>query len=128
MNQLIFNELNNIKTTVLPEYDLNTTRIHIVKQTKTNIANKDERLIIGKSYIILIADYIINEPDNFTLSANWNKGTKPPNVYMNIYVTNIIGKMIQVNGYSYDIINNINLADSWQGWLPEKAIKIIKVV
>lgn len=128
MNELVFKELNNVKTTLLPEYDLTTTYIHISKQNKIDAANNNQRIAIGRSYIILIADYIINEPDNFTLSTNWNKGTKPPSLYMNIYVTNIIGKMIQINGYAYDITNNVNLKDSWQGWVPEKAIKIIKVV
>lgn len=112
MNKFIKQQLNKCKT-LLPDWDDSTTELVISNNTKS-ISTQPGNLHI------IIQNYIINEPDNFTLSSNWNNGTTPPEPEMVVDIINIIGKMHKVKGFG------ITTNKSWEGWLPQKGYKILK--
>ena len=122
MNKIIKRELEKVRANI--EYDDNTTKIIIPKDTnKVNDVSEQFVFQIGKSYNIVIASYVINEPEGFTLSSNWNGGRKPKTNSLNICVTNILGKMLQFDGCGFDLKTNTTTNDLYQKfWLPRVAI------
>lgn len=116
MNKFIKQQLNKCRT-ILPHWDDDTT--HMIIECKNNSIS-GESLNTNKEYIIEIKDYIIHEPENFTLSSNWNSGTVPPEKTMRIKYLRVMGKMIQVQGVG--ITTNIY----WTGWLPQKGFEVIE--
>lgn len=117
MEKKIFEQLKKCRTR-LPDFDIGSTHL-IIPIQGTQVVEKQSELKEGHDYAIIIENYVLNEPPNFTLSANWNKGTKPPEAQMLIRVNKIMGKMINVAGVG----KTTNVA--WGGWLPEKSIKIV---
>lgn len=113
MNKFIEQQLKKCRAN-LPDWNCTTTKLVIPMNGSKVSEQKD--LVVGNRYKIKLANYIVNEPPNFTLSANWNKGTKPPEVEMIISITKIMGKMVQVSGMG------VNLNFKWSGWLPKKGI------
>lgn len=115
MNKFIEKELNNCRSAV-PE-----------KVTETQyIIHKLDDLTpqVGGSYIIELANYITHPSENFTLASNWNRGIVPKSNCLKCVITQIMGKMIKVDGIGY---NGEDLKDSYVGlWLPVGGIKIIK--
>ena len=122
MNKVVKQQLASCKVADIPEFDDSTTHIFIPKKSSRDI----NAYHLHKFYLIEIQDYILNPPPDFTLADNWNKGTNPPAKYMNIEVINIQGKMVQVSGVSYNPENPAELPKHWQGWIPQKGLKIIK--
>ncbi len=119
MNKFIKQQLDKVKKCILPSYDEDTLQIVIPKQ---EIVNNNLDLIVGHFYRVKLADYIINEPSNFTLSTNWNHGLKPKEPNLNIEVQKIVGKMIYVNS------TTVQSGDMWEGWLPFKSITILEEI
>jgi len=117
MNKFILEQLNKTSI-IMPPYDNNTTELFIPKSGGT--IQQSGALMVGDKKVIFIEDYIINEPENFTLSTNWNNGTKPPENRLAVQVLQINGKMIKV------ISRGVNTQIIWEGWLPQKAIKVIE--
>lgn len=115
MNKEIKLELNKCKIANIPEYDEDTLEITILKHNSLDI-------IENHYYTINIDDYIINEPDNFTLSSNWNNGTKPPENTVRAKIEKIMGKMIKVNCIG------VNSGKVWSGWLPRKSVDIVEEI
>ena len=101
----------------MPSWDSNTIRINIPKQQASQV--KQEIFEVGKIYTILIEDYILNPPPTFTLAANWNFGTLPPEKELYVEVLQILGNMIKFKCKG----KNTNI--EWEGWLPRKSIKVI---
>lgn len=112
MNKFIKEQLKKCKTK-LPDWNDNTTELFISIKSKHSDINQSGNLHIK------IENYIINEPSTFTLSSNWNGGTKPPENEMIVEIINKAGKMYKVKGFG--INTNIN----WEGWLPEKGFEIL---
>ena len=112
MNKFVKEQLSKCNT-VLPEWDDNTTKLVITGKKES--VNKDH----FDSIHIHIENYIINEPSNFTLSSNWNGGTKPPENDMIVTIVQQMGKMYKVSGIGKS--TNIH----WEGWLPQKGFRII---
>lgn len=121
MNEIIKEQLKLLKVTELPEFDDNTTEITIPKQEA-----KEYNINVGKCYLIELENYIINPPETFTLHINWNNNIIPKDKYMKVEIVGIMGKMVKVNGVGYDFVNKLDLNTMWEGWLPRKAITIIK--
>ena len=115
MNKFILEELQKTKVN-LPVYNNQTTELFI---PKNNGLRSTVDITVGHDYAVYIEDYIINEPSNFTLSTNWNNGTKPPENKAYIRILQIMGKMVKVycKGATTGII--------WEGWIPRKGINII---
>ena len=121
MNEIIKEQLKLLKVAELPEFDDSTTEITIPKQEA-----KEYNINVGKCYLIELENYIINPPETFTLHINWNNNIIPKDKYMKVEIVGIMGKMVKVNGVGYDFVNKLDLNTMWEGWLPRKAITIIK--
>ena len=113
MNNLIKDQLLKCKVAEIPQFNDSTTVINLCKLNPL-------KPVLGGFYSVQIENYIINQPPNFTLSQNWNNGTKPPELFLNVEVKQIMGNMIRVNCVGQE--TNI----PWEGWLPIKSIKVLK--
>lgn len=79
----------------------------------------------NRCYIIKLAPYIVHPSDNFTLASNWNKGIVPKSEYLKCTITQIMGKMLKVDGTGYDFVTGSDLNDSYIGlWLPSAGVEI----
>lgn len=105
MNKFIKKELDKLGII----YDDTTLQLNIP-------ANSLKRTANTKYTQISLPDYIIHEPQGFTLSYDWNHGTTPPEKRMKVKFLNKRGKMVEIDGFGY--ITNV----PWHGWLPEKCI------
>jgi len=128
MNKIIEQQLKSVKLAQIPNFDSNTTHIVIPKYTHAAAANITDTDVVhlGRMYIVELADYILNEPNGFTLHANWNNNIKPSDKYMKILTLQDLGKMVKIKGVGYDIKLNIDLNSEWIGWCPKKSLKILK--
>jgi len=115
MNKFILEQLQKTKI-VLPNYNDKTTQL-LIRKSNGNTNSND--LEIGHCYSLYLEDYIIHEPDNFTLSTNWNNGTKPVENKVNAQVRQTMGKMVKI------YTQGIESKSIWEGWVPRKAITII---
>lgn len=123
MNPIIKKQLDSVQSIDLPEYNESTT--HLVIQKVNKISNDD--INVGDCYMIEVANYIINPPENFDLHTNWNGGIKPVYKHMKCAVTRIMGKMIKVDATYFDLNTGLDIGkEMWSGWLPLKSIKIIR--
>ena len=122
MNKVIKEQLTKCKIANIPSFDDNTTELFIEKTG----ANAINQFHLNKYFQVEIADYILNPSPEFTLAANWNNGTNPPSKIMNIEVTLLQGKMVQIAGVSFNPANPSAMPQYWKGWLPQKGLKIIK--
>ena len=113
MNKFIKEQLNKC-TITLPEWDDNTTELVISNKPVSTVKN------ISGNLHIYIENYIINEPATFTLSSNWNGGTKPPENEMVVNVINQSGKMYKVSG------EGLTTKTHWEGWLPQKGFRVLE--
>lgn len=116
MNKFTYKELQKIDHLIQTTWDDTTT--HLVIQRGGGIPVQ-LGFKPGDKFTIQIADYILNQPPNFTLSENWNRGTFPPEEVLDVEVIKVIGKMVGVRakGTTTGLV--------WEGWLPEKGISII---
>lgn len=122
MNKYIREQLEKIKAP-MSSYDDKSTLIQIEKRKPVSTSNS---FTIGTKYRISVEDYILNEPPNFTLSANWNKNIVPTSKYLEGTVINIQGNMIQFNLVGFDISSNTEKDDRYMGlWLPRKSITVL---
>lgn len=119
MNKLIKNELNKVSVANVSGYDENKSELFIPRF-------KQVRLEENSYYLIKLDDALLNPNEMSTLSSNWNRGTVPPQKYMKIDISKILGKMIQVTGIGYDLENDKDLNIMWSGWLPITGIEVIK--
>lgn len=121
MNKFVKQQLLKCTQAIIPAFDDTTTNILISRYDKADLS-----IMLNHWYILELADYVINEPPNFTLSSNWNNGTKPKHKYNKAEVIQIMGKMVKINCIGYNMQEDKNIPDVWEGWVPEKAIKLIK--
>lgn len=122
MNKIIEDQLNKLKVCKVPPYDYTTMELHISRQTPVKECLLEE----NHCYLLKLENYIINPPANFTLHTNWNKGIIPKHECVKAVVSKIMGKMIFINSVGYDLKNNLDTDDVWDGWVPYKSIKVIK--
>lgn len=128
MNSIIKKQLDNCNLS-LPEYDEDTTYIFIPKNNRNNVVSTEIEIQKDHYYILELENYIINPPDNFTLSSNWNKGINPKSKYLFGTPTNFVGKMVRWDCCGYDINSNQPLDDVYSElWLPRKGFKMIREV
>ena len=122
MNPIVKRELEKVRAQ-LPEYDDSTTLIRI---PRGEALPDDKPLEVGGIYLIEIADYVLNEPPNFTLSANWNRGVVPVSNQLSVQVKKTAGKMVQLDATGYDPDLRRLKEDFYQDlWLPTASITIL---
>lgn len=100
----------------MSDWDDSTTVITFGQQTGT-IAKPVVNLKVGTSYKIEVERYVTNPPPTFTLAESWNNGTVPPEQVMYVAVLKSMGKMIYISG------KGVTTMESWEGWIPQGAIK-----
>lgn len=123
INSLIQAQLNNCRVAQIPKYDPETvTLIEIPKGTDYVVTQYQ----IGTCYLIELADYIIHPSPEFTLAANWNQGRVPTFKHYKAVITAVQGKMVKFLGSGYDIMNEQDSTTVWEGWVPQKGIKILE--
>lgn len=123
MNPLIKEQLQNVKLTIIPEYDEDTQELLIAKRTYVL-----QEFVCRKCYLVELANYLVNPPPNFDLHINWNKGMIPKDRYLSCEVIQINGNMIKVSGIGYDIVKQQPTSNIWEGWLPRKGLTILKEI
>lgn len=116
------NQLKMVTSVDLSEVPDDFQVLNIDKQE--TLQNVD--IHVGGSFLVELEDYIIHPPENFTLHKNWNRGIAPSYKCMRVIVTDIMGKMVKIEGMGFDIKTHENVGDVWDGWLPRKSIKIKK--
>ena len=114
MNKFTYKELEKINHLISTGWDDNTTHIIIRRDSDiiSSLSNTDDR------FTIKVENYIINQPPNFSLSENWNRGTVPPEEVLEVKILQVMGKMTKV-----DAIGKCTRIP-WEGWLPNKSFKI----
>ena len=125
MNIFIKKELEKIKAN-MSYYDDSTTHIHIDKRSSNN--NQVEDFEVGLKYRIMIEDYILEEPSNFTLSSNWNNGVKPVSKILEGTLKKIQGNMLQWDLVGFDENLQCEKSDKYIDlWLPKKSITVLGI-
>lgn len=79
-----------------------------------------EQINSAAEFTIEIKNYIINEPPGFTLSADWNNCTVPPERTMKVQFVDTKGRMTKISGVG--VTTNIY----WSGWLPNKGFEVVQ--
>lgn len=119
MNKFIEEQLNGLESVDVQQ--LSETEFLIKKRQGT------DSLSVNHYYLIELADYIISPSPNYTLASNWNKGVVPKSKHLKVMVTQILGKMIKVDGIGYDLDTGSDGEDAYMGlWLPLGGIKLLK--
>lgn len=122
MNSIIKAQLEKCRVANLPQYDDNTTTILIPRGSTVTVSPYQ----LHKFYLVELADYILNPSPDFTLADNWNNGSIPRSKYYVAEISQLMGKMIKITGCAYDITTHTSTTDSWEGWVPQKGIKLIQ--
>ena len=94
----------------------------IIKKRKPTSA---DLMVENHAYVISIDDAVLTPNDSSNLQGNWNNGTLPKHKTMKVSVDRIMNRMIKVTGIGYDPTTNTDIADVWEGWLPDKSITIL---
>jgi hypothetical protein len=122
MNELIKQQLKNCKVANIPQFDDNEIKILINKGTTLSVSPYQ----VHNFYLIELENYIINPPQTFTLAENWNGGRVPKHKHYKCEIAQVMGKMVKIIGCGYNIENDTDYNDVWEGWVPQEGIKLIK--
>lgn len=124
MNPVVKRELEKVRYPL--EYTDDTTHLVIPQKEDLFVASVPE-VEVGACYLIKLAPYILNEPPDFKLSSNWNKGVIPQSRFFNVSVNKVAGKMINVDasGVADDGFTPNNEAHV-DLWLPSGGIQILQ--
>ena len=122
MNPIIKKQLEKCKVANIPDFTEDTRIIHIPKGSLLNVTQYQ----VGKCYVVELADYVVNPPEGYTLSSNWNKGTVPKYKYYKCEIVKIVGKMICILGCGFDHVHQVDTNDLWEGWVPQDGIKLLQ--
>ena len=122
MNPIVKRELLNCRVAEIPEFSEDDSTLYIPKSAgiRANIYQ------IHKCYLVELEDYILNPPPDFTLSSNWNKGSIHPSKYMKVEIAQVMGKMVRIMGCGYNITTKTDMNTMWEGWVPQKGMKLIQ--
>jgi len=121
MNPIIKAQLEKCRVANIPEFDDTTTHLAIPQGSEMTVTPYQ----VNKCYLIELASYITNPPADFTLADNWNNGRIPTASFYNAQITNIMGKMVRFIGCVYDPVTKQSTNEMWEGWVPQKGIKLI---
>ena len=122
MNSIIKSQLRSCKVADVPQFEDTTTMIHIPKGSTQSVSPYQ----VGKCYIVELSDSVLNPSQDSILSTNWNNGTVPRYKYYKCEISAVLGKMVKIIGYGYDLQQNNDMPDMWEGWIPQQSIRIIQ--
>lgn len=81
---------------------------------------------IGKCYIVQLPDHLLRADS--ILATNWNQNRIPPGVFLKIFVSKALGKMIYTDAVLFDPQTQTELNMWWSGWLPVDEIKQLSII
>ena len=123
LNPLIKEQLNKCEVADIPSFDDNTLELIIPKKSK------EKNFQLNKYYIVELADYLINPGEIVSFHINWNQGRVPKSKYLKVCISQLMGKMIKVDGIGFNPKSNEDLEDFYTNlWLPSNDVKIIKEI
>lgn len=123
LNPLMKEQLNKCEVADIPSFDDNTLELVIPKKSK------EKNFQLNKYYIVELADYLINPGEIVSFHINWNQGRVPKSKYLKVCISQLMGKMIKVDGIGFDPKSNKDLEDFYTNlWLPSNDVKIIKEI
>lgn len=117
MNKYIKEQLLKCKVAQIPEFSEDTLELKIPRVGPVIIDPLD--FTLNGEYNIEVENYILYPYPGFTLHDNWNRGIVPTDKQMHVMITQIMGKMIQVQAVG------LHDGKEWTGWLPKKSCRII---
>ena len=89
--------------------------------------NKEISIEIDNYYLIRLKSDILHPSEFSTLHINWNKNIIPKFDIYKCCVTQILGKMIRIDGVAFDIASNADLGEMlYDFWVPLNSLEIIK--
>ena len=106
---IIKEQLDKCQFADLNNYDPGTNTFYIRKYSKPTYE-------INHCYLVRLPLNIVDAPDS-VLAVNWNNGSCPKTQYLKIYVSRVLGNMIQVDSISYNFETRQDLNLMWSGWL-----------
>lgn len=122
MNKLILKQLEKLNLPNKPDYDESSTYI-LFPRIREPIKNETCELLVNGVYKVVLANYITNPPENFTLDATWNQGRKITDTTLIIQINKFVGKMVQFTGRGYDFKTELSNDRMYENmWVPLKAI------
>lgn len=124
LNPILKEQLSKVKVAHIPDYDDNTLELHIPCGSDVKVTSYQ----LNRYYIVELSDYILNPPPDFSLASNWNHGSIPTSKYYFAEITQIVGRMIKITGCGYDIKTRTRTNDVWEGWVPQRGLKLIQEV
>ena len=119
INKLILKQLEEVQEAEIGEYDKIHHTFHIKK-------HKDKTFEYNIMYLVKLDKHLLNAKDNDILVSNWNNGKYPTHEYLRFAVSKKVAKMLYVYGFYYDIENDCDMAEVFEGWLPQEQLQIIK--
>lgn len=122
MNPIIKQQLESCRVANVPILSEDMTVIQIPKGSDNEVSVYQ----VNKCYLLALEDYILNPPSDFTLADNWNAGSIPKHKYYKAEIAQIMGKMVRICGFGYDPTTDTDMLDIWEGWVPQKGIKLIQ--
>lgn len=123
LNPLIKEQLNKCEVADIPSFDDNTLELIIPKKSK------EKNFQLNKYYIVELADYLINPGEIVSFHINWNQGRVPKSKYLKVCISQLMGKMIKVDGIGFNPKSNEDLEDFYTNlWLPSNDVKIVKEI
>ena len=122
MNSIIKQQLKKCRVADIPEFNDDTTQIMIPKQDGAVVSPYQ----VHKCYLVEIADWIIHPSPDFNLASNWNKGSIPSHSFYCVEISQVMGKMVRITGCAYDPATKSTTSELWEGWVPQKGLKLIK--
>lgn len=119
MQQIIKKQLEKCKVADLSHYNKETNQFIIPKYNQI-------RVVSGASYLFRLDKSLLSPNPNDVFHINWNKGIVPVSEYLFAEVDKINGKVIYIDGISFDPINNVATGSAWSGWLPLDRLEVVK--
>ena len=119
MNKLIDEQLKKCKVADLSQLDTKTGKCFIPRFKQVKVEE-------DSCYLIKLEDSLLKPNVNDTYHINWNKGVIPPNNYLVVDISRVVGKNIYVNAIEYDIENKQPTTNTWNGWLPLERIEVLE--
>lgn len=122
MNPIIKSQLSKCTVAKIPPYNDDTIHIIIPKKKESEITKYQ----VNKCYIVELSDNFVNLDKDSAFVCNWNGGILAKHKYYKCAIVKVMNNMIKITGFGYDLINDTETIDMWEGWVPSDDIQIVK--
>lgn len=122
INKLIQKELEKLQDAKIDSYDELKHTYHIT------LRNKQTNLELKHTYILEISDSLLNPSSDNLLVSNWNQGRHPTQKYVKGYVAKNLAQMFYIYCMYYNIEEDKELDEDYEGWFSLDSIKVVREV